>query len=464
MRPGLLLALFLASAPAAAAQAVSDTAGRVIPLAEAVQMARVRNATVQRARLGEAQQRLAIQAARASREPTFAISANGGRSFGRTLIENRIASGTSDNAGVSIGSDITVYDGGASRLQAEQSRYGLAAAQAQRTRTEQTVVYQVVNGYVSLAAQRENVVRLREQVAAAEQQLARVNALIAERVRAEADRFAQEAEVAAARLQVASAERDVAVAEANLVGLLDLDPLATYEFQAPAIAALDSAAAAQAVGQTADLVALAYARRPDVQALEANVRAAETGIRLARTGRQPQIGASFSYGSNWSSEYQRYSVDPATGQPVASDVNFFQQLDERRGGSFGLGLRLPIFDRQNTALAVERARVALDDATLAVAEQRQRINGEIAQALADLRAAPAQIGAAEAQVRAARRALEAAEDRYRFASGTLYDVVQARSTFVRAEGDLLQARTTFAAQRAALAYTLGTLDPDTLGR
>ncbi|MCA0267643.1 MAG: TolC family protein [Bacteroidetes bacterium] len=462
MRPGLLLALIFAATSDATAQAMPDTT--VIPLAEAVQMARVRNASVQRARLAEAQQGLAIRAARASREPSFSLSTNAGRSFGRTLIENRIASGTADNVGITVSSDITVYDGGAARLQGKQGRYGLAAAEAQRTRTEQTVVYQVVNGYVNLAAQRENASRLREQVAAAEQQLARVNELIRERVRAEADRFAQEAEVAAARLRVASAERDVAVAEANLIGLLDLDPAASYDFQAPAIAALDSAAAVQAVGETAELVALAHARRPDVQALEANVRAAETGIRLARTGRQPQIGASFSYGSNWSSEYQHYNVDSATGQPVASDVGFFRQLDERRGGSFGLGLRLPIFDRQNTALAVERARVALDDATLAVAEQRQRINGEIAQALADLRAAPAQIGAAEAQVRAARRALEATEDRYRFASGTLYDVVQARATFVRAEGDLLQARATFAAQRAALAYTLGTLDPETLGR
>ena len=448
-------------APASAAAAPAAPVDRVIPIAEAIQIARQRNVGLQRAAVAEAQQRIAIDAARATREPSFSVSSNASRSFGRTLVENRIASGTSDNLSLGMSSDITVYDGGASRIQVAQSRLDLASAQAQRERSEQTVVYQVVNGYVNLAAQRENVARLREQVGAAEQQLARVAALIAERVRAEADRFAQEADVAQARLNVATAQRDVALAEATLIGLLSLDPLQAYTFQTPPLAALDSAAAVQEVTEVEGLAAQAYASRPDLRALETRARAAELGVRLAQTGRRPRVGASFSYGTNWSGEFQNFAIDPATGQPVGQDVNLFDQFNQRRGGSFGLGLTLPIFDRRNTALNVQRARAGLDDATLAVEEQRQRINSELAQALADLRAAPAQIGAAEAQAVAARRALSAAEDRYRFASGTLYDVVQARATLVRAEGALLQARTTFAAQRAALAYTLGTLDPDT---
>ena len=170
-----------------------------------------------------------------------------GRGFGRTLVENRIASGTSDQAGLNLSSNILVYDGGATRLQAEQARVGIGALEAQRARAEQTVAYNVVRGYINLAAQRENVRRLEEQVTLAQQQLDRINAFIAERVRAEADRFAQEAEVAAARVEVAQAERAVALAEATLVGLLGLDPVQPYTFVAPPLAALDSVAARQTI-------------------------------------------------------------------------------------------------------------------------------------------------------------------------------------------------------------------------
>lgn len=441
---------------------VARPAGTVITLPEALDLARTRNVALLRARTAEAQQRLAVDGLLAARQPTLSIGGNAGRGFGRTLVENRIASGTSDQAGLNLSSNILVYDGGATRLQAEQARVGIGALEAQRARAEQTVAYNVVRGYINLAAQRENVRRLEEQVTLAQQQLDRINAFIAERVRAEADRFAQEAEVAAARVEVAQAERAVALAEATLVGLLGLDPVQPYTFVAPPLAALDSVAARQTIEAYENLSARAFARRPDLAALEAQRRAAEVGVRAARAGSRPQIGAGFSYGTNWSGEYRRAAFDPVSGQPVYTDVSLFDQLDERRGGSFGVNLSLPLLDQNRTALAVQRARVQLDDAGLAFEEQRQRIQSELAEALAELRALPAQIAAAEAQVRAARRALEAAEDRYRYASGTVYDVAQARAALVRAEGNLLQARTTLAAQRAALDYTLGTLDPEAL--
>ena len=72
-------------------------------------------------------------------------------------------------------------------------------------------------------------------------------------------------------------------------------------------------------------------KRIDIGAEEARVAAAEQSQRVARSGRWPDLSLSAGYSSGYSS---------------LSPFNFNDQLDQRRGGSVGLNLSLPLFDRQ----------------------------------------------------------------------------------------------------------------------
>ena len=234
---------------------------------------------------------------------------------------------------------------------------------------------------------------------------------------------------------------------------------------APSIAAWLSATWGAAAARDYDvLLGRALAARSDVRALDASVRAAEQASRLVRVGLQPRVSASFQYGTSASSGYTRTSIDPVTGQFRSTPTDFFEQLDLRRSGSFGLNLSLPIYDGGQARVARQRARLSIDDARLSVAERRDEVATQVRQVLLDLRAAEIQVATATVQVSAAERALTAAEDRYRFGIGTVYDIAQARSALLRARSGLLTSRTTRLVQGRVLDFQIGTLDVSTFAR
>ncbi len=72
--------------------------------------------------------------------------------------------------------------------------------------------------------------------------------------------------MAQARLSVVNAQRDVQLAEANLIQLLQLDPLAEYRFVIPELPDLSDEALDVEAYDLRGLIATAYERRADLDA------------------------------------------------------------------------------------------------------------------------------------------------------------------------------------------------------
>ena len=142
-----------------------------------------------------------------------------------------------------------------------------------------------------------------------------------------------------------------------------------------------------------------------------------------------------------------------------ADASFWNQLDQRRGASIGLGVFIPLFDRGATSLATQQTKVQEDNARIALETQQREVGLEVRRAYLDLQAAQQRVSAANAQLRAAQQALDATEQRYRVGAATLVELTQARATQVQAQSALVSARYDVALQRTVLAYSLGDLDP-----
>ncbi len=434
-----------------------------ITLDEALRRALRENLTLTRADLTAAQQNVALSQARVALRPTLAIGGGTGQSFGRSFQELQLVSGATTTINTGVSANLTIFDGGRARVETAQALAGVAAAGFNRSRIEQTVVFNVVQAFVTVLVRRQTLDLQQQALADQRETLGRIVALIEAGARPEADRYPLDAELAQAQYNVVTAERDAAQGDLDLVRLLRLDPRGDYRFVAPDVSAFAGTTDASTIAFE-DLVARALGARTDVQALDANVRAAEQAARLVRVGLQPRISASFQYGTSAASGYSRTSINPATGQFQSVPASFFEQLDLRRSGNFGLNLSLPIFDGGQARVSRTRARLAIDDARLSAAERRDEVATQVRQALLDIRAAESQVASSEVQVTAAERALTAAEDRYRFGIGTVYDIAQARSALLRARSALLTARTTRLVQGRVLDFQTGTLDVSTFAR
>ncbi len=315
-------------------------------------------------------------------------------------------------------------------------------------RTRQTVVFTVASNFLALVEQREQLRVQRENLASAEALEAQVREYVDADRRTVADLCQQQAAVASARYDVVTAERAVQLAEVDLVQTLQLEPGGAYVFEAPALEA--TAAAADEEEELRVLLGRAYAARTDFAAQEACRSASEQGVALSASSRWPTVSLSAGYSSAYSS----------LGLAALAD-----QLDQRRSGQVSLNVSVPLFDRGATSTATERARLAVDDAELAIEDTRQAIGVQVVRAWQGWRSAGAQLDAAQAGADAAALALEAARERYDAGAATLVEVTQARATQVQTAAQLVGARYGLLFQRLLLGYFVGELDVEdvTLG-
>jgi outer membrane protein len=143
----------------------------------------------------------------------------------------------------------------------------------------------------------------------------------------------------------------------------------------------------------------------------------------------------------------------------ANDASFLDQLNQRRGGSVGIGISIPLFDRGATQAATQRAQIQADNAQLALETQRQQVALEVRRAYLDYDAAGQQLAAADAQEKAATLATATTQQRYQVGAATLVEVTQARATQLQAQSAVINASNNLVFQQSLMSYYTGELNP-----
>jgi len=446
---GVLLALAVAVSPGGAASgaqagcaAAAAPAARRIAFDEAVGIALDGNTTLARARNATARDRVAVSQARMAFLPDLRLGVSGSESYTRSpeAADSAETSRWHGSAGATLSSSVVLFNGFANAAELRAARRQAEAGELDMERTRQTVVIDVITGYLGLIAATEQERVRRENRIAQEEQERLVSALVDAGEKPISDLYQQQANVASARLALVEAERSLQLSRLDLVQALQLDPQGEYVFEIPALP--ETLPGVQPL-DARQLIVRAFEQRPDLAALERNRQAARENERVARAGRLPRVSLSADYGT----------------RIAEGGGDFGEQFNDRQSGSVGLSLSLPLFDRQATSADIQRTGIATDEAQLAVADLRQQVALQVRQALLDWNAAEEQLQAAEAQVRAAQQALDAVRERYEVGAATLYEVTLARADVVSATSTRVNARYNLLWQGRLLDYYVGDLDP-----
>lgn len=443
MAPGLARAQ-LAGGAASAAGGVEP---RRITFGEAIELALEQSVALERAENQVELEDLSISQARMQFLPSLNASLSGDQSYGRYFSEDegRLLNETNRSMSGRISTSVTLFDGFANTSRLDQAQLGRESALSELQRTRQSVVFSVISGFLDLIATTEQLEVLAGNLEAQLEQERQVQALVDGGRRPVSDLYQQQANVASARASLVDGRRAASLAEVELVQALRLDPGGEYDFVPPALPDTIGAAAAPDFNT---LLQAAFERRPDLASLRLRVSAAGEGVDVARASRWPSLSLSAGYGSAYN---------------TATDLPFEDQLDQRRGGSIGLGISFPIFDRRSTARATAEAEIQQENARLALADAEQQVGLEVRRALLDRGAAVERLAAAEARVVAAERALQSTEQRYQAGVATLLEVTQARAEQVSASSAAVNARYTLLFQEELLDYYAGELDTESLG-
>lgn len=446
-RPSLLaVALFLGAAVPVTTQAVAQSAtNQRIEFKDAIAIALKSNLAVRQAQnasdLGDA----TVAQQKQQLLPDLRLSLSGAENVGRSFnqSEGTVVDQQSQALSSGLSSSLTLFDGGRTRASIRSAQASADASDNDLARARQTAVFTVASGYVALSNQQEQLRVQQENLTAQQAQLDLIQKLVDGGVRPTSDLYQQQATVASARLSIAQASRAVELAKIDLIQALQLDPLRSYDFVAPSLAP----SATRATYNLDSLVTRAYAARADLDAGEARATAAAQDVKIAQASKLPQLSVTGSYSSAFSS---------------ASELSLADQLNQRRGGSVGVGISIPLFDRGSASVAEQKARIAEENARLTLDNERQAVALDVRRAYLDELSAREQLAAADAQLTAASQAVTMAEQRYKAGAATLVEVTQARATNVQAASAVAAARNNLVLQQAMMAYYTGDLDPATV--
>ena len=227
--------------------------------------------------------------------------------------------------------------------------------------------------------------------------------------------------------QVTEAERMVETTRAGLRRAMGLAP------DAPAAVTGDLETAPEPVDEGAAL-ARAEQARPELAAYAANRQAAEEQALSYRGAMLPAVMMTASYA------YQRpyYSID-----------------DWESNWTFGVGVRVPIFDGLQAYHAMSRARAAAETAARGQAQARADVSLEVHNAVLALREAEVRVASTRANVERARQMVAIAESSYQAGALTSMDVIDAQLAATNARLAYLKALYDYRLARVRLAAATG---------
>ena len=183
---------------------------------------------------------------------------------------------------------------------------------------------------------------------------------------------------------------------------------------------------------TTHLTFLALANRSDIKAQKQQIEAAGQQIREAKAGHLPKVDLS-----------------------VILDNDYSGNSDEDLNSTIGVTLSIPVFDRFLTRNEIAKARIEKSNEQSLLEEKKLQVGLEIAQALQNYQKTQKQVDVFESKLTYALQALHSYEERYRVGASTLIELTDARSQYVTAVFDRVQAKYDLVTQEIAVAYYLG---------
>ena len=431
----------LQSVKAESAAGDTASAGTPITFEQAVQIALNKNITLAQAQNAVASNDANVRGAKLSFLPNLQLNTSGAQTYGRNFSETTgdVLNHNNQSVNAGISSSVTLFNGMQNVATLHEAEKNQSASTLDLARAKQTAVFTVASNYLSIITAQEQLQVQQQNLASLEAQEDQIRKLVAAGARAISDLYTQQASTAAARLAVVNAQHDLELGKVDLIQTLNLDPKVAYDFVAPTVN--ESAATNFNLDS---LTERAYAQRADLAAVSARVDASAQGVKAANAGWWPTVSLSAGYNSSYSS---------AAGLP------FFNQFDQARGGSISIGVSIPIFDRGQTSVEAQKAKVEEDNAKLSLQAEKQQVAVDVKRAYLNYQSAGEQLAAAQAQLTASNLAVTTSQQRYDAGAGTLVELTQARTAQVQAASAVVSARYGLVFQQALMSYYTGELDP-----
>ncbi len=414
-------------------------------LKEAVEYALKNNISIKQSELDVETFNENVAGAKGNFLPNLNASSGANLNFGSTIdpVSNGRISSTSFSSSYSLRSGITVFNGFRLLNSYKDAKLNAVGSQLNLQKIKDDISLNVVNSYLNILFAKENLSVAKVQAEISKKQIEVAKSQVDAGSKPKGELLNAQSAYANDIQTVVSLENTLNIALLGLAQLLQVDP---DNFDVEKIDV--GAPSASLLFKSPDAVyKKAVETRPEILNAKVGIEKGEIGIAIAKSGFLPTVTASASAGTNYSHRFTIF-------QGQRNDY-FFKQLNDNLGYGLGLSLSIPIFNRFQNKVNLNKAIISKEKSELTFESEKLRLQQTIQRAFLDAKAALKSYEAARLSLQAQQEAFKNAQQRYNYEAITLFEFDQVRNRLVNAESTLIRAKYDYVFKSKVLKFYFG---------
>jgi outer membrane protein len=379
------------------------------------------------------------------RIPSFSMGASSGFRWGRSInpVTNLFEDNRIGNINLFANSNLTLFGGNRITNSIAQAKKNLESGEFSVLATTNQVTLDVINQFINVVFNREQVKIAENQLKTTSEQLARTTILVNAGSLPLSDQLDLQSQNATNELEVINAKNNYRLAKLSLAQTMQIPFSDNFEVIEPEfeVSAFDLES-----NDPSRVYEIAIDNMPQIRVTEANLESAEYGVKIAKGAFFPTLSMSANVFSNY--------VDQ-TGFGQSEIPSFGTQIENNLSQSANLQLNIPIFTNFNNRASVQRARAQKNLAEIDNTQAKNQLRQDIETAYNQALAAEQSYSASITRVKSLQETFRIAQQRFDLGAINSVDFQVAQNNLFNAQADLLNSKYTYIFRVKVLDFYLG---------
>lgn len=417
---------------------------------------------------------IAYRTSKAGRLPDLNGSTSFYESFGRQIdpTTNTFNNQNFGNQSFNISSGVTLFNFNRINNTIKQSQYNLNASEADKQQAIYDISLSVAQAYLIVLVAKENLLVAQKSLEQTTEQLNVTDKFIKAGSKNRNSRLEIVAQQAQNDAQIITAQNDITIGLLNLKQLMFVDAKTEIDVVAP-----EAAIPAENPDMIdyEQLVANSLKTQPQFESFDNKINSALMGEKIAKAQGLPSLAAQASATTNYSSLNQRIistsiiqqqipgavingqlsDVSFLTTNVITGDNPYFSQINQNFGYGIGVGLQIPIYNRNAVNSAVQNAKLNTESVKIQDTQARQQLRSDIMKALTDAKAAKRTLDASTRSHEALQGAYTDAQKRFEIGTANSFELISAKNNLDNAERNIIINKYDYTFKMKVLDYYAG---------
>ncbi len=389
------------------------------------------NISIKRQKLNVEVQKTELKQNKLNQLPGLSASSNYGFNFGETAVRDGsdyvFTTDPIHSISLRVGGSVPVFSGLSQRNTIKKSEKDLLSLQAETERIRNDISLQITSYYLQVLFDKELLNVSKEQYEVSKQQVERTKKLVDAGSQAMGSYLEIKSQAAKEALNVTQQGNSLSLSLLNLAQLLDLEDVSDFDIVYPEIPTVET----MNLEDPKSVFNTAIGIMPQIKSSEYSLESSELDVEIAKGGYYPSLSVNYS----WTSNGNWYLNDK-----YDYNQSFSSQISDNKNTYVGATLSIPIFNKLQTRNTVKSAKVGVLDAQYALDQQKLDLRKEIQQAYADALAAYNNYLSSKEAVESYKESFRYTEQKFNVGLVNSVDYNVAKTDFIAAQSDLLQAK------------------------